>query len=205
MGGYGSGRTSKRGRKARNKMFVEWFPYVSSFKCMTAKIAKENGHTLTAIGDVKLLVTKDMLSIYQKNDSFKTGPMFSSPMQSVKGGFGERYYFRCPYCSTRTSRLYFCRYLACRKCHNLAYFTQNMSNEDRWLTKRRRLIDAYGITFEEASRACKPKWKHRRTFDGVIKEFDYLTEVATKIHLNRFEFQNTLAEYKLAKNNTFFR
>lgn len=203
MGGFGSGRTDKVGRRPRKKLFVSQLPCLNSFKCMNTRLIKENKYTVVTFEWTRLVIKKDCLSIYHKDAPSEGKPLFFSPMQVVKCGFGERYYFSCPYCCLRTSRLYYLGYFACRQCHCLAYRSQNMSNEDRWLMKRDRLLQRYGATFEEASYSSKPKGKHKKTFERVVEEFQFLTDYGIHIFFNRFEYPNILDKLRYGKKAGF--
>ncbi len=113
-------------------------------------------------------------------------------MQTIDSGIGKRYYFTCPYCRSRTSRLYLKQTIACRECHDLSYHSQNVSNEDRWLLRRSRLLERNGLSFEQAMYRERKKGMHKKTFEKLMNEFHLLTDMGIDIHLNRFEYKNVL-------------
>lgn len=209
IGGYGSGRTSKVGRRAREKSRVEWLPCLNSFKCMPGRLAKINGVSSTTIGRYIVTTSKDFLEVH----SLKKDLIFKTPMQTINSGFGLRYFFTCPHCFKRTSRLYCALKIGCRKCLNLSYHSQNISNEDRWLLKRERLLDRYGMSFENANSSIKKKGMHRKTFDKFMSEYNFINEMGINIHLDRFDYKRVLAllregkemdKYLHSFNNLFF-
>lgn len=113
-------------------------------------------------------------------------------MQTIDSGIGLRYLFTCPLCCRRTSRLYCALAIGCQKCLNLSYHSQNISNEDRWLLRRDRLLERYGITFEDANNSKRPKGMHQKTFEKFISEYNFINEMGINIHLNRFDYKRIL-------------
>ena len=73
---------------------------------------------------------------------------------------GIRTYFCCPRCDSRCDLLYVKSSLACRRCHDLAFASENETPADRALRKlikrRKRLGQTKGGV--AASFPCKPKW-----------------------------------------------
>jgi len=188
VGGYGSGRTSKVGRRPRDKSRVEWLPCLNSFKWMPGKLAKINGSSCTTIGRYIVTTSRDFLEI----NSLKNDLIFKTPMQTIDSGFGLRYSFTCPHCFKRTSRLYCALTIGCRKCLNLSYHSQNISNEDRWLLKREKLLKRHGMTFEDASNWCKRRGMHKRTFDKFMTEYNFINDMGINIHLDKHDYKKVL-------------
>ena len=195
VGGYGSGRTNKVGRRLREKSRVEWLPCLNSFKCMPGKLAKINGSFCTIIGRYIVSTSKDFLEI----SSLKNDLIFKTPMQTIDSGFCLRDFFTCPHCFKRTSRLYCALTIGCRKCLNLSYHSQNISNEDRWLLKRDRLLERYGMSFENANNWTRKKGMHRATFDRFMGEYNFIDDMGINIHLDRFDYKRVLALLKLGR------
>lgn len=200
MGGYGSGRTRKVGRRTREKCRVEWLPYLNSFKCMPGKLAKLNKVARTTIERYNITISRFFLEI----STLKNDLIFKTPMQTIDIGLGLRYFFTCPHCFKRTSRLYFALTIGCRKCLNLSYHSQNISNEDRWLLKRKKLLERYGMTFEDANYWTKKKGMHKRTFDKFMSEYNFINDMSINIHLDRFDYKRMLALLKTGRKTGNF-
>ncbi len=194
MGGYGSGRTSKVGRRLRNKTFVGELPCLNSFRVMPGRIAAAGGHSRIRLGRFNGTATTKELNIFDGDNL-----IVSSPMQPSSVGYGTRYYFTCPGCRRRVAKLYLKQTFACRRCHNLAYLSQNISNEDRWLLKRERLLERFGLSFRQASYCEKKKWMHLRTFDKAVQEFDFLNDMGINIHLDRFDYRRVLSLLRIGR------
>jgi hypothetical protein len=80
---------------------------------------------------------------------------------------GQRAYFICPGCDARALILYaVCHCLACRKCHGLAYRTENMTPLWRKSAKLRKLEKRAGIDTSRLPRlpAPKPQWMRWHSF-----------------------------------------
>lgn len=185
MGGFGSGRTSKIGRRPKEKVCIEWVPSLSSFKLMPGKVAKANGVTFLSFYRYNITVTKENLKVTSKESKL----IFETPMKSIYSGLGERYFFTCPHCKTCTSRLYYSLAIGCRKCLNLSYLSQNISNEDRWFLKRKRLLQRYDMSRENADKCQRRKGMHKKTFDRFINEYHFINEMRINISLNRFDYK----------------
>jgi len=84
------------------------------------------------------------------------------------------------------------RPIGCRKCLNLSYHSQNISNEDRQLVRRERLLERYGITFEDANNSKHPKEMHQKTFEKFISEYNFINDMGINIHLDRFDYKMVL-------------
>lgn len=195
MGGFGSGRTSKRGRRPRNKAIVEHCPCLNSFKFMPRKQALRNERTFAALGRHQIQITKE-----EAKHIYAGKVLFTTPMQTVESGKGERYFFTCPGCYRRTSRLYLYKdTIRCRVCHNLSYYSQNISNENRWLHRRDKLLKRHGLTGEEFCPYEKKKGMHWKTHERLVTEYDFISDMGINVFFNRFEYKRTLALLRKAK------
>lgn len=197
MGGYGSGRTSKVGRRPRHKIFVNEIPRINSFKVMPGKIAATGGYSNVRLGHLTGKATTEELTIFSGDQLLMRTPMQSSPV-----GYGTRYYFVCPRCERQAANLYLHRVFACSKCHNLAYLSQNASNEDRWLMKRDKLLKRYGLTFGQLTYCMKKKWMHHSTFKKAIEEFNFINDMGINIHMDRFDYPRILRLWRERKSGS---
>lgn len=103
---------------------------------------------------------------------------------------GTRRWFLCPArgCGRRVAILYGGRVFACRHCHNLAYPSQREDASDRAARRADRIRSKLG--WEPGilnGRGAKPKGMHRRTFERLSAEHDYLVERACRLMLSRLE------------------
>ena len=201
MGGYGSGRTSKVGRRPRKRGIVEHTIYLNSFQFMPNKIAKVNGTSCLKINSYKIWVSKEKFQIFAETGDL----LLSSPMRPVYSGKGTRYYFSCPMCGIRTSRLYIKQQIACRNCLNLSYHSQNISNEDRWLLRRERLLKRNGLTFQDIEHFRRKKGMHHTTFKRILREYQFISDIGINIHLNRFEYKRCFQLLRQGRRNDFYQ
>jgi hypothetical protein len=78
---------------------------------------------------------------------------------------GKRAYFVCPECSTHVQALYAAPNLACRRCHHLAYRSENLTPLWRRNEKLRKLQEKAGA--DRSRLPCilaKPKWMRWHTY-----------------------------------------
>jgi len=173
---------------------------LNSFKCMPGKLAKINGSSCTTIGRYIVKTSKNFLEI----SSLKNDLIFKTAMQTIDSGLGLRYFFTCPHCFKRTSRLYCALTIGCRKCLNLSYLSQNISNEDRWLLKRKRLLERYGISFEDANNWTKKKGMHKHTFEKFMNEYNFINDMSINIHLDKFDYKRVHCLLREGKKTEIF-
>jgi hypothetical protein len=81
---------------------------------------------------------------------------------------GSRRWFCCPSCQRRCSIIYGGKWFRCRKCHNLAYSTQNESPMFRGLTRAQKLRERLGgsLCIDDPFPA-KPKGMHWKTYARI--------------------------------------
>jgi hypothetical protein len=79
---------------------------------------------------------------------------------------GSRAYFLCPKCSRRVEILYAAPHFACRRCHHLAYQSENRTPLWRKCVKLRKLQNKAGA--DTSRLPCqippKPKWQRWHTY-----------------------------------------
>lgn len=204
MGGFGSGKTSKEGRRPRTKRFVDELYSIDSFKMMNKGILDAQGHSTCKFGRFCAAATPDDLTlyywrrgVYQKEEK-QFSMLLSSPMQTVKSGFGGiRYYFTCPECGDRAKRLYFDGSdLACRKCHNLVYRTQNMSHKRRWVQRMVKEAKRDGYSYEDLSDCNKPIGKHHKKFKHAVNQFNIMQHLSIVLETERFRYGELIQKTK---------
>lgn len=105
---------------------------------------------------------------------------YSIPVEKKPCNFGGHYYFfHCPQCKKRMRKLYCLegRYL-CRKCGNLAYYTQRLRPTER-LSYRQGKIEEYvknragKIDFSWGNCGRKPPRMHNKTFERLTDQAKY--------------------------------
>ena len=102
---------------------------------------------------------------------------------------GERPWFRCPAkgCGSRAAKLYGGAVFACRRCHDLAYPSQQEAALDRAARRCERLRARLGwgggiFDFPEG----KPKGMHRRTYERLRRGADDAAREACDLLLGRY-------------------
>lgn len=96
---------------------------------------------------------------------------------------GERLYLRCKRCCRRCLVLYGGEMFRCRKCHNLAYASQNQDACDRASSKAQRIRYKLGNDggFEDPF-PMKPKGMHWATYRRLERQCEfYEDQVARKL------------------------
>jgi hypothetical protein len=87
---------------------------------------------------------------------------------------GRRAYFACPECSARANILYAASYLACRKCHELAYRSENLTKLWRKNERLRKLQKTAGA--DPSRFPCpippKPKWQRWHTYLNLRRKIE---------------------------------
>jgi hypothetical protein len=91
---------------------------------------------------------------------------------------GRRAYFECPRCLKGAEILYSASFVACRRCHGLAYRVENMTPIWRKNEKLHKLQRRAGIDISRHPRPMptKPKWQRWHTYLALrreIKEADH--------------------------------
>ena len=107
----------------------------------------------------------------------------SAAVEATKCNYGGlRHWFHCPNqdCKRRCRKLYMNldHAFLCRKCLNLAYFTQNRSRLDRIIDKKWGLVHELGANSDFILDSRKPKRMHWKTFDRTRERIQELDCVA---------------------------
>ena len=97
---------------------------------------------------------------------------------------GHRTWFLCPRCWARVAVLYGAgKYFFCRKCHDLAYSSQQEGRADRLMRKSRKIRERLGADNDDLMWPImwKPKNMYQKTFDRLRKEAESAEKLAWKI------------------------
>jgi hypothetical protein len=154
MGGFGSGRPTYRSKTGdmrsldvnkmhRSGVFEEGRVGGWQWTLDGEKVASI-GYTMEAHG-IRLRYTSDSYW-HGKEDINYVVPIIRRPCRYG----GTRPYFRCPgivrgrHCGRTVAKLYGGRYFLCRHCHNLAYYSQSETPQDRLLRKANKKRMALG-------------------------------------------------------------
>jgi hypothetical protein len=90
---------------------------------------------------------------------------------------GKRKFFLCPSCGRNCMVLYGGKYFRCRKCHGLAYASQNGDYLDRLRTKAEKIrLRLGGEPCIDEVFPEKPKGMHWKTYDRLRSEGEALEE-----------------------------
>jgi len=84
---------------------------------------------------------------------------------------GERVWMRCPNCWRRCAKVYIAgKYPACRKCYNLAYYSEAETQLDRAMRRARRAQEKLGYNFGDiVDWLPKPKGMHGKTYERHLR------------------------------------
>ena len=102
-------------------------------------------------------------------------------LKSTPCGFGgKRVWFVCPKCKTQAGVLFiYNAELACRKCHNLSYRSQNTRHRMTSIGKLEKLKNAVGRSYYRGKRT-KTYLRYLRKRDQTMKAIDVVTGSISK-------------------------
>ncbi|RLL52191.1 hypothetical protein D8Y20_07885, partial [Mariprofundus sp. EBB-1] len=88
---------------------------------------------------------------------------------------GKRVWMLCPHCHRRCSKVYIAgKYPACRKCYNLAYYSEAETRMDRAMRQARKAQAKLGYDGGDMSEWLpKPKGMHWKTYYKLKRKVDY--------------------------------
>lgn len=142
-----------RPNRARGKSYVHELPQIDSFDLLRFGVERFNGLVFPFRGS-QIVTT-------------------STPCHFG----GARPWFVCPFCGKNTRRLYLGRdKVACRKCHNLAYPSQNETGACRSLRKLRAIWNRLGWSMP--GWGTRPKGMHATTYQRLSKTYEELEWLA---------------------------
>lgn len=151
MGGFGSGKGFRYGFKrggGRSRFYITEVPYLDYREIDPREI--------------------DINEPYAKLRCFDGIAYFRMIPHYLRGG-NIWYSFACS-CGRGARRLYFRdKILACRKCHKLAYPSENRGKTDRAIDQKWKYLNKLGPNVN-LDLPFKPKWKKRRPFEKFIKK-----------------------------------
>jgi len=191
MGGIGSGMGIRPNRK-RTKEFVEAFSCIdaSSFPFSSMRLFPEKV-SMCLIEDVIFQIFKDKLIVSQTNASNHWS--YEIPFSLTPAYYGNfRYWFKCPKCNQRRRKLSLIKVddnfplFLCRKCWNLVYQSQNLTQLDRLIHKKQHLLQSLTHNSEYLPGITKPKGMHWNTFNQIGSQIQDIDNKITMNISNRF-------------------
>ena len=111
------------------------------------------------------------------------------PVEATRQRFGGfRWWFVCPNCGSRSTKLYLrevAAHVSCRVCLRLRYTSQSLSMPERWRHRAGVLFRRAGCHADD-SYYYKPKWMRWATFNRLIDEAEDLENVSIDCHMLPF-------------------
>ena len=175
MGSFSSGRSGWR-RKVESQCAVDirWMKrqgwiYDGSHSSISWSSRGEK------IGNIDYKVSGDLLTLMYK--SRKNGGDWEPvdvdiTLDYTRCNYGSsRIWMRCPHCYRRCAIVYLAdKYPACRKCYDLAYYSEAESHLDRFMRKARKSQEKLGYKDGRLDKWLpKPKGMHWKTYERHLK------------------------------------
>jgi hypothetical protein len=87
---------------------------------------------------------------------------------------GRRAYFVCPGCDRRAEILYCAPWLACRKCHGLAYRSENLTPIERKRQRLHKFQESAGVDISRfpSPIPAKPKWQRWHSYINLRRKIE---------------------------------
>lgn len=169
MGGFGSGKARSRPKAWRGKkLYTTSLPKLEVTKLM--RLYLHNPGCSFTFSDIIFRINDSCLFLEDSGNEILTN--FSVKIKALSCHFGGlRYFFICPFCHKQTTSMYVCKksFLACRRCLNMVYPSQNETLSYRLMTKA---IKIYNELKQDVWR--KPKWMRNKRFKQLRSQyFDY--------------------------------
>lgn len=179
-----------------------WFAYRMPYQVPPVSVSSSYGGRVYRLSFVSLSydgVRSLSCRVQSVGESGKTESNFSIEIERKACNYGgERFYFHCPRCGRRCTKLYLCDGLfECRKCGGLHYEVESLDKAER-LRKRvgkiRKRLGWARMGFPElADILAKPKWMHYDTFKRLCDRHD--ADVGTMIALYRAQVARTFGAF----------
>lgn len=112
----------------------------------------------------------DLLVVYRNGT-------YTIPVERMPCNYGGYYYFfHCPKCDKRMRKLYcFSGQYLCRKCGNLAYYSQRLRPTERlWLQHSDKITQKIKLRGGDFHAHVKPPRMHRKTFQAYEEKSEYI-------------------------------
>lgn len=179
-----------------------WFAYRMPYQVPPVSVSSSYGGRVYRLSFVSLSYDGERslsCRVQSVGESGKTESNFSIEIERKACNYGgERFYFHCPRCGRRCTKLYLCDGLfVCRKCGGLHYEVESLDKAER-LRKRvgkiRKRLGWARMGFPElADILAKPKWMHYDTFKRLCDRHD--ADVGTMIALYRAQVARTFGAF----------
>lgn len=179
-----------------------WFAYRMPYQVPPVSVSSSYGGRVYRLSFVSLSYDGELslsCRVQSVGESGKTESNFSIEIERKACNYGgERFYFHCPRCGRRCTKLYLCDGLfECRKCGGLHYEVESLDKAER-LRKRvgkiRKRLGWARMGFPElADILAKPKWMHYDTFKRLCDRHD--ADVGTMIALYRAQVARTFGAF----------
>lgn len=195
MGGFGSGKGSRRRAWRSKKLKTESLPGLIIPELM--KMHKENPNSTFTFNNVSLTVIDAVIALKMiDGEELQTPSIKIATFPCNYGGF--RYFGYCPVCQKRVRTLYLHKTLfACRHCFKMGYWSQNYTLSYRLLIKRRKV--GAKINNDEWT---KPEGMRKKTFKRLRRQYrdlDEMTEIADMFSCkNKHDVRKILDKYSMA-------
>jgi len=192
MGGYSSGRHGWRGKaESQHAVDIRWLKrkgwlYDGCDGSLTWNCRGEE------TGSIRYLVSSDTIKLIYRHR--ENGGEWEPVETGIRLEYtpcnygGERVWMRCPHCNRRCAIVYLAgKYPACRKCYNLAYYSEGETYLDRAMRQARKAQKKLGYDDGDLS-AClpKPKGMHWKTYYKLKRKVDRGNQVFCSEAIRRF-------------------
>jgi hypothetical protein len=166
----------KKQHKPRKSCTSFWLNEIDSFQMFKSKEAFQ--YMREHINKSFFEIPRYQLTMaMQKNECLRvqfSGGVYTIPIEKKSCNYGGFYrFFHCPACKRRMRKLYCMEgvYL-CRKCANLAYYSQRLRPSERYASMSYKIADH--LQNRGGSLEKKPPWMKRHTFQKLrIKYVKY--------------------------------
>jgi len=175
MGGFSSGRSGWRRKvEAQHAVDIRWMKrngWLFDGHVGTLTWSNQGEET----GSISYRVAEDTLILDYKHR--EQGGEWEPAEPKIRLTYtpchygGERVWMLCPNCWRRCAKIYLAgKYPACRKCYNLAYYSEAETQLDRAMRRARRAQEKLGY-----DGGCldewipKPKGMHRKTYERHLR------------------------------------
>lgn len=195
MGGYMSGRSGWRRKvESQHKIDIRWMKrkgwlYDGCIGILTWSCRGEE------TGSIRYKVTSDTLTLiynHRKNAGEWEPVEIDIKLDLTRCNYGgSRVWMRCPHCYRRRAIVYIAdKYPACRKCYDLAYYSEGETRLDRAMRQARKAQEKLGY-----DGGCldewlpKPKGMHWRTYERHMAIIEQANSFFCSEAMRRFNLE----------------
>ena len=165
--------------------FKEWFSFSEKFRLSPITVSTRRGGWTYLKQTICLNCDGERLNcrVHSVREGCESDTSFSIGIERKACNYGgERFYFLCPRCGRRCTKLYLCGgYFVCRSCGGLHYVVESEGTVDkarRRADKIRKRLGWKRMGFPERGDILgKPKWMHYTTFKSLLDKHDEAVEI----------------------------